>query len=95
MRANAGTGKKRGNSHTEEYWKRLKKQFKNSSYDHTGAYSELRQRSKSPERRTFERQLELAEQIMLTREYKNLRERLAYGKNTKRLTAVLNRKVTA
>lgn len=95
MKASMGTGRQRGNSHNELYWKRLKKQFSAGAYDHTGAYSELRQLPMSQEMAKLKRHFELAEQIMRTSRYKELRERMAYGKNTKRLGAVLDLKVTA
>ncbi len=93
MRANSGTGRQRGNSHDDRYWDRLQRQFQACAYDHTGAYSELRIRTKSPERHKLERHFELAEQTMETERYKNLRDRIAFGKNTKRLSAVLELKV--
>ena len=95
MKANSGTGRQRGNSHNDLYWKRLKGQFQSSAYDHTGAYSSLRLRSCSPEMATLRRQFDLAEQVMMTEGYKNLLDKLAYGKNTKRLSAVLAQKVPA
>ena len=93
MKAHAGTGKRKGNSHNKRYWGRLKKQFKCSAYDHTGAYSELRQLPKSPEMMKLERQFELASVIMEDKRYKNLRERMAFGHNSHRLGAVMDLKV--
>jgi len=95
MKAHAGTGKRKGNSHNKRYWTRLKKQFKHSAYDHTGAYSELRQLPKSPERMKLERQFELVSVIMDTARYKQLRERMAFGHNSQRLAAVMGQKVPA
>lgn len=89
MKAHAGTNKRKGNSHNVRYWMKLKKQFRTCAYDHTGAYSELRQREVSPEMKKFKRYLELTEQIMASDRYKQLRDRMAYGKNTDRLQRVL------
>ncbi len=95
MKANTGTGKKHGNSHNDRYWNRLKRQFKACAYDHTGAYSELRQRTKSAEMMKLQRHLEQAEQIMTTGRYQKLKERVSFHINTDRLQAVLKLKMPA
>lgn len=95
MKANSGKEKRKGNSHNLRYWTRLQQQFMTCAYDHTGAYSELRERKKSPEMTTLQQHLELAEQIMRTERYKNLRKRMAFAHNTERLSAVLTHKAMA
>ena len=40
MRGLKGTGRARSNRHDDAYWQRLRRQFENCEYDHTGAYSE-------------------------------------------------------
>ena len=95
MKAQAGLNKRKGNSHNKCYWNRLKRQFSACAYDHTGAYSEMRQMPSSPEKMALQRHLELAEQTMATERYKALRERMSFAKNTNRLQRVLDHKVTA
>ena len=40
MRGLSGTGRARSNRHDEAYWDRLRRQFQNCEYDHSGAYAE-------------------------------------------------------
>ena len=40
VRGLKGTGSAKSNRHDDDYWERLKGQFENCEYDHTGAYSE-------------------------------------------------------
>ena len=72
MKSNSGTDRRKGNSHNDRYWDRLKKQFEACAYDHTGAYSELRIRKVSPERKELDRYMDRNERIMQTDGYKSM-----------------------
>jgi hypothetical protein len=65
------TGK--ANSHDDDYWDRLKKQFRTCQYDHSGAYA-AQNRTKSSDMKNFERNLENTERNVQSASYQHLRK---------------------
>jgi hypothetical protein len=72
MPVNSGAGRQKANTHSDAYWDRLRSEFQNCEYGHSGAYNEIHDH-RSAEIVDLERRIDENEAILNSPLYQHMK----------------------